>query len=251
MLNRSFARARQGGVTLIELMVGLSVGAIVVVGLLVAWSVFVQQNDYLLRSARLNQEVRAIFQVVTQDLRRAVSPVGASSVELVCLNAASGCDPGAAVPEIGDCVVFNTNVDQSDVVDVVVTVPAGYRVRNGVLEMWWPGKRDTTNLTTYGYASSAGQCAVDDPNRWIPIVDSADSGLQNFRLQVAATDTRCLDLYVADVEAAGRCGAAPTEKIEMTLLNVVLSGDARVATGGFQQFSFSDTVKVRNDAVFQ
>ena len=133
MLNRSFARARQGGVTLIELMVGLSVGAIVVVGLLVAWSVFVQQNDYLLRSARLNQEVRAIFQVVTQDLRRAVSPVGASAVELVCLDAASGCDPGAAVPEIGDCVVFNTNVDQSDVVDVVVTVPAGYRVRNGVV----------------------------------------------------------------------------------------------------------------------
>lgn len=250
-MKRSVVRTRQAGVTLIELMVGLSVGAIVVVGLLVAWAVFVQQNDYLLRSARFNQEIRAIFQVVTQDLRRAVSPVGASAIELVCLDAASGCDPGAAVPEVGDCVVFNTNVDQSDVVDALVTVPAGYRVRNGVLEMWWPGKRDTTNAATYGYVSSAGQCAANNPDRWIPIIDSAESGLQNFRLQVAATDTRCLDLYVADVETEGRCGAAPTEKIEMTLLNVVLSGDARVASGGFQQFSFWDTVKVRNDAVFQ
>lgn len=250
MLNRSSVRARQRGVNLIELMVGLTVGAIVVVGLLVAWSVFVKQNDYLLRSARLNQETRAVFQVVTQDLRRAVSPAGTPSVQLVCLDAASGCDPAAAVPQIGDCVVFNTNVDQSDVVDVTVTVPAGYRVRNGVLEMWWPGKRDTTNTTTYGYASSAGQCAVNDPTRWIPVIDSAESGLQNFRLQVATTGTRCLDLYVAN-EVAGRCAAAATEKIEVMLLNVVLSGDARVASGGVQRFSFWDAVKVRNDAVFQ
>ena len=35
MLNRSSVRARQRGVNLIELMVGLTVGAIVVVGLLV------------------------------------------------------------------------------------------------------------------------------------------------------------------------------------------------------------------------
>jgi prepilin-type N-terminal cleavage/methylation domain-containing protein len=262
MLNRSAARARQAGVSLIELMVGMTVGAIVVVGLLVAWTVFVQQNDYLLRSARLNQEIRAVFQVVTQDLRRAVSPVGASAIQLVCLSADSGCDPGAAVPEIGDCVVFNTNVDQSDAVDVAVTVPAGYRVRNGVLEMWWPGKRDTTNAATYGYASSAGQCAVNDPTRWIPIIESAESGLQNFRLQVATSEipdlidtpvaarTRCLKLYV-DEGDEGRCPAASTEKIEVTLLNVVLSGDARVASGGVQQFSFWDTVKVRNDAVFQ
>lgn len=250
MLTRSPAPSRQGGVTLLELLVGLSVGSIVIVGLLISWAIFIQQNDYLLKSARLNQEIRAVFQVVTQDLRRAVSPTGASAIELVCLDAASGCDPTVPVPAMGDCIVFNINVDQSDVANSIITVPAGYRVRNGVLEMWWPGNR-IFGTPNYGYVSSAGQCAADLPDNWIPIVESASSGLQNFRLQIATSAARCLDLYVATEETAGRCGAASAEKIEMLLLTVVLAGDAKVNSGVAQQFSFADAVKVRNDGVFE
>lgn len=242
--------SKQAGMTLIELMVGLSVGAIVIVGLMLGWAVFVKQNDYLLRSARLNQEVRALFQVVTQDVRRAIGGTGLSAIELVCLDGSSGCDPDEVQPSVGDCMVFRMNVDQSDVVDSIVTVPTGYRVRNGALEMWWPGERDVT-LADYGYVSSSGKCAADDAVHWVPLVDSATSGLQNFRMQAAVTNARCLDLYVSASETAGRCGSAPKEKVEMLLVDIVLSGSAQVGNGAARQFLFSDSVKVRNDTVFQ
>jgi len=62
---------RQSGLTLIELMISITVGLFVLTGLIYLLSSSMNTNTQTLRSTRLNQELRAVMQLVTHDLKRA------------------------------------------------------------------------------------------------------------------------------------------------------------------------------------
>jgi type IV pilus assembly protein PilW len=64
-------RRRQRGVTLTELMIGITVGLIVTAGTLGLFAGQMRSNRDLLTSARLNTEVRASMDTMVRDLRRA------------------------------------------------------------------------------------------------------------------------------------------------------------------------------------
>lgn len=64
-------RRRQRGVTLTELMIGITVGLIVTAGTLGLFAGQMRSNRDLLTSARLNTEVRATMDTMVRDLRRA------------------------------------------------------------------------------------------------------------------------------------------------------------------------------------
>ena len=68
MLN---ARARQRGLSLVELMIGLTVGLIVLSGILGLLSGHLRGNSELIRTTRLNNELRGTMDLVVRDLRRA------------------------------------------------------------------------------------------------------------------------------------------------------------------------------------
>ncbi len=62
---------KERGVTLVELLVGLAVGFIVVGGIIAIYSGAAGSSASTIRGAILNQELNAIMQLVTNDIRRA------------------------------------------------------------------------------------------------------------------------------------------------------------------------------------
>jgi prepilin peptidase dependent protein B len=62
--------ARQRGFTLVELMIALAVGLIVLAAIAALTVATVSANKSVLKSTRLDQELRAVMQVLTRDLRR-------------------------------------------------------------------------------------------------------------------------------------------------------------------------------------
>jgi type IV pilus assembly protein PilW len=88
---------QQAGVTLIELMIGLALGLFIVGGVLSVYLAVTQSSRELLDQSRLNQEMSAIMNIMTGDIRRA----GYWS------------DAGGNQPETNPFSVFNTTVDDN------------------------------------------------------------------------------------------------------------------------------------------
>ena len=64
-------RAQQRGLTLVELMVSLAIGLLLTAITLVAMSQHLRENHRLLTEARLTQDLQAVMDLVSRDLRRA------------------------------------------------------------------------------------------------------------------------------------------------------------------------------------
>ena len=62
---------RNGGFTLIELMVALVLGLVVVGGVMAVFMNTYQANAQNIKAVRLNEELRAVMSLITRDLRRA------------------------------------------------------------------------------------------------------------------------------------------------------------------------------------
>jgi type II secretory pathway pseudopilin PulG len=233
---------RSGGFTLIELLVGISVGVVVIIGLLYAWSIFTRQADYLAKVNRYNQDMRGLIQIITADMRRAVGPAGTSAIEVECVSAQSGCSVSETYHTSGDCIVFDANLGSTSDAASVAPVATGYRVIEGELQMWHSPTANTTSKGKCSLAKTAGD--------WITVMELEPSGFRNFRLLVTVIGSRCLEMYVETSEVSGRCAAGSTEKVELVLANVTLEADAVIAGTTTRRFELSDNVKIRNDSIF-
>lgn len=65
--------SKQGGVTLVELIVGSAVGLIVLAGILATYISVARSSSEVLASAKLNAELRAAMDMMVRDIRRAGS----------------------------------------------------------------------------------------------------------------------------------------------------------------------------------
>ena len=63
--------AREHGVTLIELMIGLTLGLILMAGTLALFAGHLTSNNELMRTTRLNNELRGAMDMIVRDIRRA------------------------------------------------------------------------------------------------------------------------------------------------------------------------------------
>lgn len=228
------------GVTLIELLVGLTVGAIVLVGVLFAWGLAVRNNAYVLGVTALNNDMRSLMHIVTQDVRRAAQNDGGQTVE---------------VSDDGTCIAFNaiyleTFLDEvaDDVVSRAVWRPSGYRYTNGDFQVWRDA--DDTNL-------ALGRCDGNDA-RWETLLQSGDRGVTLSEFEVDAGDSICVAMAtpvdldpVSTWEEAvtpGLCSPTTKESVELILLRFTLAGTLELA-GASRVFEFTDSVKIRNDRV--
>ena len=71
IFSTSLSPARQKGLTLIELMVGLIVGLIVIGGVMTVYLAVISSSGATLKSSKLNLEMGAVMSVMTNDIRRA------------------------------------------------------------------------------------------------------------------------------------------------------------------------------------
>jgi type II secretory pathway pseudopilin PulG len=228
--------SRNSGVTLVELLVGLTVGAIVIIGVLFSWGLAVRNNAYVLGVTALNNDMRSLMAIVTQDLRRASQDPGR-----VWRTA-----EGRTVVIDGSCVAFNPFFTRADdQVALPVTVPSGYRLVNGVFQFWLGADPPILNDLDVRCAS----------NGWETILESGDRGIQLNDFAVNDTGSVCLQIdselsWDESGTTYGPCPEGVTERLELTLLEVTLSGTVELA-GVARDFEFTDVVQLRNYRVLE
>lgn len=65
------SRRRQRGLSLVELMVGMTIGAFIMVGVMYLFTADIQGNRKLIATTRVEQDLRNITDLITRDVRRA------------------------------------------------------------------------------------------------------------------------------------------------------------------------------------
>ena len=143
------------GLSMIELMVGITVALFIAAGGITMFTGQVREQRALLLEARLMQDLRSAADVVTRDLRRA-GHWGASADGVWAAGASSvGANPYAALPPSGaasDAVAFRYSRDAAENNSLDANEQFGFRLHNGAIELQlgagnWQALTDATTLT--------------------------------------------------------------------------------------------------------
>lgn len=155
------------GLTLVELMVGLAVGMLVLVGAMTIMVSLQSTSWRLMVETRLNQDLRAAADVVARDLRRggywgnaingtlAVAATGATQQNPYSL--ASGSTANGMVYR------FSRDATENDVLDAAEQF--GFRLNDGVLQMQtasgvWQDLTDSKNLSMTAFTVAPRETAL-------------------------------------------------------------------------------------------
>ena len=234
-LYRNRRRNTASGFTLVELLVGLAVGAIVLLGVTFSWGLAVRNNAYVLAVTALNNDMRSVMQIVTQDVRRAT----VEQENDLLIN----------IAPTGDCITFTTAFAQASGAPDQ-RVPSGYRFFSDA---------DQTSLQVWtGGVPVAGTCAdLTDPD-WEDLVVSGDRGVILETFEVDFSRSRCLDLdddneefpLVQDINGVISCdaGVSGNRFVQLWLIEIQLAGRLDLAPLP-RPFEFMDAVKIRSDSV--
>jgi prepilin peptidase dependent protein B len=281
LINSEMKIERARGFTLVELLVGISVGLIVISGLTVAWGYFARQSDYIIKAAQFNQDTRSALQVVSQEIRRAVALENSTGLRVIDVRRVtcngSGVCTDAADDVTANCILFDSNIvsrlalketssaDVREVADdadgaLLVDInsrttprPAGFRLANNRLQVWYGPGEDT--------GESRNQCSSS--TNWVTLLQAGDSGVETLAFQIDTSPSTCvpteilLDLSqevsgTPIVPLTGRCPAvtnAPPDGgvwVESLSVSVTLSGTARIGSSSALPFRYEDSIKIRN-----
>jgi type IV pilus assembly protein PilW len=143
---------QQTGVTLIELLIGMLIGLIIVAAGISVFVTSVRGQSDNIKLSRLNQDMRAMMDIIERDIRRAGFVTSDPATNLASLQDNPFFDANAelAVYDSNTCIVYAYNRDESDDkdddgdgrIDVVSSDRLGFRLVSGNLEMRTSG---TTN----------------------------------------------------------------------------------------------------------
>ena len=137
--------ARQRGLSLIELMIGVAIALFIVAGGSTLLVGHLRENRALLLDARLTQDLRTAADVITRDLRRA----GYWGHAGPWANPYAALAPGAAA---SDAVSLRYSMDAAENDAVDSNEQFGFRLRAGAIELQlgagnWQALTDATTLT--------------------------------------------------------------------------------------------------------
>lgn len=134
---RPYARAAQRGLSMIELMIGTTIGLIVIAGTLSVYVSHLSGGRNLMLETRLNQELRAAADLVARDLRRAAfwdKSLAGTKIAVAATAPASNPYSGVATPS-ADSIEYNFSRDavENNFLDGVEQF--GFHLNGGVLQM--------------------------------------------------------------------------------------------------------------------
>ena len=221
MLNR---RARQRGVSLVEMMIGLTVGLIVLSGILGLFSGHLRGNSDLIRTTRLNNELRGTMDMAVRDLRRATY-WGASTTgvwyptqPLVQANPFFNVDTGTAGQ-----ITYRYDVNSNGLIDANET----FRLRRNAAD----GTVEWVQLDAGGAVVST--TPISDP-------DATNITGLTFAVVDRTATTTCL------VAGPGPVGPTPP-LLHVRQITVTLTGQLRADAATTR--TLSESVRLRNDRV--
>ncbi|HWH80782.1 MAG TPA: hypothetical protein VNU71_00950 [Burkholderiaceae bacterium] len=159
MRRHAIAR-RAAGLSMIELMVGVTVALFIAAGAITMFAGQLREQRALLLEARLMQDLRSAADVVTRDLRRA--GYWGAAADGVWAAGATGVstNPYAALPPSGaasDAVALRYSRDASENNSVDSNEQFGFRLHNGAIELQlgaanWQTLTDATTLTIIAFS---------------------------------------------------------------------------------------------------
>ena len=175
-------RARpQAGVSLVELLIGITIGLFIVGASLTALLMHLRESRTLIAQSRLMQDLRATTDLMARDLRRVgywgAADHGVWQREGMAGAPGTAINPYTAMTTSASTVAFRYSRDavEDDLVDD--NEKFGYRLRNGVLELQlgtspWQAMTDITTMKvtrfditpTEQLRSLAGSCTAPCPS---------------------------------------------------------------------------------------
>lgn len=238
----------QRGVTLIELMIGLTVGALVMAGAITLFAKISFSGLENTRSIRLNQQLRATLDFIHRDLQRAgyvkaFDPALPASVASWNVQDADGNYTGRAamaatigqfgvITIVGNCIDYSYDQDKDGVLDAVESV--GFRLNAGAVQSGIGvdctdlGVGDWEGITSAEVTITALTFAEDaaDSITYEVVGDEVDGNADNF----------------ADCDVVGETC------LHRRKINIVLTG--ALASDATVTVSLRDDVKIKNDRYF-
>jgi Tfp pilus assembly protein PilW len=199
----------QMGLSLIELMVGIVVGMIVVGGVIAIYTTTVRGGTYVLRAAKLNQELRATMDVMANDIRRAghidSTALGTTNpfAKRDSVTPANHRDLTVLTSSVaGDCVMYSYDATYrpgNTAGSVDATDFFGFRQDGDHVDMFQSGATSTSNCSAGSWEG------VTDPNT--VVVDS---------LRFSTVGSRCLNTSVSPVVSWQSAAGSTTPACEDT-----------------------------------
>jgi len=245
------AHSKQTGVTLVELMIGITVGLIVLAGVINVFVATVKSSSDSLKSSRLNQEIRASMSVISGDIRRAGYWGGATagttnpfmdSTTKITIQSYGG--------NAGACILFTYDLNANGSVDDDEYMGYRFDSTNGEIDV----KFDAVNAA--GRTTNDATC---NTGSWEALTDSdaitlSQTGATPF---FSLTDAQCLNITDdpdTDCQPTSGSYVAPTsgdvvvwsQEVDISFTGsvpAVLTGELATTK------QITETIKVRNNLV--
>ena len=179
---RDSRRIIQAGVSLVELMVGITVGLVVIAGAVATYAVIARSGAEIFGSAKLNEELRGAMDLITRDIRRAGSFQGEPGANLFTVIDVTN----IKILDGGACILFAYDATFRD-----DTSPGavdnkdyfGYKLSNGAIYA------RKTNADGSGVINCAGS---GFGSNWERLTDEETVLITSLSFQT--TGSRCLNL---------------------------------------------------------
>ena len=165
------------GLSLVELMVGIAVGMFVVAAASMVASTQLSGNRRLIVETQLQQDLRAVADIITRDVRRAGATGTNANVSRTTIwtpNHAAAVNTLTPVTVASDRVEFFAQRTSG------AAGPYGYKVEDGIIKTQlvgpgWQPLTDNTIMTVTGFAVTA----VDEPAVVVPCPTLCPGGTQD------------------------------------------------------------------------
>jgi prepilin peptidase dependent protein B len=221
------ASARQAGLTLVELMVGLAIGLFIVAAGTVMLTGHLRESRLLLMEARLMQDLRTATDLLVRDARRAGYWADASrgvwqGSASVQANPYAGISPSPSA-SAADAVSFRFSRDATENHTVDANEEFGFRLRRGAIEM---------------LLGRGNWQAVTDPAVLRITAFTVTPQVQEVVLQ-SLCEQACPDTHAG--------GAACPPRLQVRSLSLHITGHA--AADASVRRSLRSSVRLRNDAI--
>jgi len=207
-------RARQRGLSIVELMVGIAIGLVIVAAALLTLTHHLRENRSLIVEARLMQDLRTASDLVAHDLRRAGYWNHAGDGVWHAAGSPLQANPYTALNVSDEATSFSYARSEADSHDFA------YRLRDGVIEM-----------------------RIGNGN-WQAMTDGNTLRVASFSIAPHAQDI-VLDGFCAQPCAAG----SNTCPLRQQLRSFAVRIEAKAATNAEVSRTVQATVRLRNDAL--
>lgn len=245
---------KQAGVTLIELMVGLTIGLFVIGGVLTVYMSTLQSSSSTLKQSRLNQEITTLVNIMSTDIRRAgywanatptTSPSNPFSQEgstaLDVLDSSTNVSAGNTGS--GNCITYTYDADDDGAVDLDELY--GFKLIG--TDIWMRNSCDNGGTDDCA-AATADSCTLGN---WERITDPNTIQVNSLVFDLA--NSECVNANVDNTNAANDCyavvPAAGSEESTAEIRQVDIGLNAELISDSLVDASMNITVRVRNDLI--